>query len=88
MARRGPAWQYVTWYGNQDNFSGSGAARRGMARHGSAWQGKTPAGGRYHRTLSVNNNKAIKAKQHEANQSQTHRAKAPHHAQRPDGGSD
>jgi hypothetical protein len=32
------ARQYVTWYGNQDNFSGSGWARRGAAGLGAARQ--------------------------------------------------
>ena len=65
-AWHGRAWpglarQHVTQYGNWDNFSGHGLARRGGARPGVARQGKTPAGGRYHRTLSVNKNKATKA---------------------------
>jgi len=33
------ARQYVTWYGNQDNFSGSGAVGLGTARPGAAWLG-------------------------------------------------
>jgi hypothetical protein len=38
-AWRGAARQYVTWYGNQDNFSGHGPARQGMAGRGRAWLG-------------------------------------------------
>jgi hypothetical protein len=40
-ARRGGARQYVTWYGNQDNFSGSGAVGLGKARR---WRGKARQG--------------------------------------------
>ena len=69
MARRGEARQHVTQYGNWDNFSRLRWAVRGMAGPGAARQGNTPAGGRYHRTLSSVTNKATKAKQHEANQS-------------------
>jgi hypothetical protein len=39
MARPGAARQYVTWYGNQDNFSGIGLARQGRAGRGGSGPG-------------------------------------------------